>query len=65
MVFVLKIIHYALFGGCIVGGIIGLVDVVMHYGSGTGVIIVPSIFIIIMGVLGIITTYNDFNKPKK
>lgn len=55
----IKAILYLLFTGITVAGILGLYTIVMNFGSGTSMLIAPSIFIVTMGVLGIIGTYRN------
>lgn len=59
IVITIKAILYLLFTGITIAGILGLYTIVMNFGSGTSMLIAPSIFVLTMGVLGIISTYRD------
>lgn len=54
-----KLILYVIFIGVIFAGSMGLYEVIKNFGNGTMVIVVPSAFIILMGVFGMISTYNN------
>lgn len=59
IVITIKGILYLLFTGISIAGILGLYTAVMNFGTGTTMLIAPSIFVLTMGVLGIISTYRD------
>lgn len=48
-----------MFTGITLAGIFGLYTIVMNFGTGTAMLIAPSVFVVTMGVLGIISTYRD------
>lgn len=55
----LKVVLYLMFIGITVAGVLGIYTIVMNFGTGTSMLIAPSVFVITMGVLGIISTYRD------
>lgn len=53
-----KTLFYGIFIGVIFTGTMGLYEVTQKFGDGTVGIIVPSMFIVLIGIFGMISTYN-------
>lgn len=60
IILVLKFISYIVFVGALVAGIWGVYDIMTNFGSATTFLIAPTVFIVVISVMGLISTYHDY-----
>lgn len=58
----LLVLSYAVFSGIVIAALFGIYTIIMNFGSGTAMLIAPTIFILVMGVMGLINTHTDFKE---
>lgn len=55
----LKVLTYLVFTALMVAAIIGIYTIVQNFGSGTSTLIAPTIFVLVLGALGLIDTHKN------
>lgn len=57
--YILYFVLFCVFTGISLSAIIGIYEIAMKFGSATITLIAPTIFMLVSGVLGIVSIYND------
>lgn len=60
--YILYFVLFCVFTSIATSAIIGIYEIINKFGSGTSALIAPTIFMLISGILGIISIYNDITK---
>ena len=55
----IKFMSYMVFLSIGIYGILGIYHIVTNFGNGTSMLIAPTVFIIILSIVGIISTHHD------
>lgn len=60
--YILYLSMLIVFTGIVASAIIGAYEIITKFGSATSMMIAPTVFTLVSGVLGIVSIYNDITK---